>query len=573
MIPANNEHGSEHYQLEGGASQRRVDELGDEGQEEEGGLRIEDVDDRPLPEDAPFRHGFYSLDHDAFSGRTKRGDRQVQQIGGPGPLDRGERRRGGCDEGAEAGDRRSDVDQAPQMYSQNGDQTGPPTLGHAAGDDVDHRRAWHHEQCQTGAEKQEESRWLGHEEQARAGPTLELPGIRRLAGMKTILLMRHAKSDWDASYGSDHDRPLASRGHRSATVMGRVLSAWDEIPDLVITSSAVRAMATAEEAARAGGWNCPIVVEPDFYGSGPGSVLSAAQEKVERGAPDHACRPRADVVDAGRADHRGATRDEDSSRGRDRPTRRSLAGLGPSPGMGQVCRQPPDVLRNRVGPRLVIGEMSWPSGSWEVVAMVGGEGPAPVLAGTHLTLEIGDEGSASGFAGCNHFFGRVGDDGSLGPLGRTLMACPPDLMAQEDAYLALLERAEGISIVDDKVEIRAGEETLVFLAPIDLEIRRVTWVLTGIHDGQSGFSSVLGDVVITLLLDDEGRATGSSGCNRYTATYTLTEEGLEIGAAAGTRMLCPEPVMVQEVRYLGWLPEVATRRVSVGRSGRSLDLA
>ncbi|HLF42736.1 MAG TPA: histidine phosphatase family protein [Acidimicrobiia bacterium] len=95
--------------------------------------------------------------------------------------------------------------------------------------------------------------------------------------MKTILLMRHAKSDWDASYVSDHDRPLAARGHRSAAVMGRVLAAWEEIPDLVITSSAARARATAEEAARAGSWDCPIIVDPDLYGTGPGTVLAVAE--------------------------------------------------------------------------------------------------------------------------------------------------------------------------------------------------------------------------------------------------------------------------------------------------------
>jgi phosphohistidine phosphatase len=94
--------------------------------------------------------------------------------------------------------------------------------------------------------------------------------------------MRHAKSDWEASYGSDHDRPLAPRGHRSATLMGRVLAAWGEMPDLVIASTAARARATAEESVRAGAWGCPIVVEPEFYGSGPGTVLAV----TERNATD-----------------------------------------------------------------------------------------------------------------------------------------------------------------------------------------------------------------------------------------------------------------------------------------------
>lgn len=63
-------------------------------------------------------------------------------------------------------------------------------------------------------------------------------------------------------------------------IMGRVLAAWDEIPHLVITSSATRARATAEEAARAGSWGCPIVVAPELYGTGPGAALAAAEQKA-----------------------------------------------------------------------------------------------------------------------------------------------------------------------------------------------------------------------------------------------------------------------------------------------------
>ncbi|MDH3462867.1 MAG: histidine phosphatase family protein, partial [Acidimicrobiia bacterium] len=37
--------------------------------------------------------------------------------------------------------------------------------------------------------------------------------------MLQLILMRHGKSDWDASYGADHDRPLAERGVRSAELM------------------------------------------------------------------------------------------------------------------------------------------------------------------------------------------------------------------------------------------------------------------------------------------------------------------------------------------------------------------
>jgi phosphohistidine phosphatase len=94
--------------------------------------------------------------------------------------------------------------------------------------------------------------------------------------MKTLLLMRHAKSDWSAEYGRDHDRPLNDRGVRSAEAMGRLLRDEDQMPELVITSTAVRARTTAELASRAGDWECEIVLEPRLYGSGADAVVMVA---------------------------------------------------------------------------------------------------------------------------------------------------------------------------------------------------------------------------------------------------------------------------------------------------------
>jgi len=93
--------------------------------------------------------------------------------------------------------------------------------------------------------------------------------------------MRHAKSDWHADYGQDHDRPLNARGERSARLMGRLLVRMGLVPDRAISSSAVRALTTVRLAAEAGSWPTPIDVEPDFYGTGPGTVLEVASR-----APD-----------------------------------------------------------------------------------------------------------------------------------------------------------------------------------------------------------------------------------------------------------------------------------------------
>lgn len=91
--------------------------------------------------------------------------------------------------------------------------------------------------------------------------------------MKLLMLMRHGKSDWDAGAASDHARPLAPRGVKAAQTMGRVLDDAALFPDLVVTSSAIRARSTAELVIAAGGDETPLEVTDALYGSGPQAVL------------------------------------------------------------------------------------------------------------------------------------------------------------------------------------------------------------------------------------------------------------------------------------------------------------
>jgi len=104
--------------------------------------------------------------------------------------------------------------------------------------------------------------------------------VHPIVGGKTLLLMRHAKSDWTGEYGSDHERPLNERGMRSARLMGRLLEGIDLTPDLVLTSTATRARETARLAVEAGTWGCPIIEEPGLYGGSPDSVLELASGVV-----------------------------------------------------------------------------------------------------------------------------------------------------------------------------------------------------------------------------------------------------------------------------------------------------
>jgi phosphohistidine phosphatase len=91
--------------------------------------------------------------------------------------------------------------------------------------------------------------------------------------MKNLMIMRHGKSDWDADFPSDHDRPLANRGILSAERMGEVIRDLDIVPGLVISSTAVRARATAELARITGGWASRLILDEDLYGTSPGGAL------------------------------------------------------------------------------------------------------------------------------------------------------------------------------------------------------------------------------------------------------------------------------------------------------------
>jgi phosphohistidine phosphatase len=83
--------------------------------------------------------------------------------------------------------------------------------------------------------------------------------------MKTLIIMRHAKSSWEQANLADHDRPLKKRGKRDAPRMGELLMDEDLIPDLIVSSSAKRAVATVEAVAEACDYSGDILVTRDLY--------------------------------------------------------------------------------------------------------------------------------------------------------------------------------------------------------------------------------------------------------------------------------------------------------------------
>lgn len=92
--------------------------------------------------------------------------------------------------------------------------------------------------------------------------------------MKTLLLVRHAKSSWDDPALDDKARPLNGRGKKDAPAMGERLAKLGITPDLILSSPAVRALTTAELLAKALDYKRKkIAVVELIYGATPAALL------------------------------------------------------------------------------------------------------------------------------------------------------------------------------------------------------------------------------------------------------------------------------------------------------------
>ena len=96
--------------------------------------------------------------------------------------------------------------------------------------------------------------------------------------MKTLLILRHAKSSWKDPSLADHDRPLNKRGKRDAPRMGKLLQEQDLVPERIISSTAKRARNTAKAVAKACHCEDKVELTPEFYHAGPGAYLAVLQD-------------------------------------------------------------------------------------------------------------------------------------------------------------------------------------------------------------------------------------------------------------------------------------------------------
>ena len=83
--------------------------------------------------------------------------------------------------------------------------------------------------------------------------------------MKTLFILRHAKSSWDNPDWSDFARPLNHRGLDTAPLMGAVMKENDFDPEIIVSSPALRAKQTADLVKKSAGFRAKVIYDERIY--------------------------------------------------------------------------------------------------------------------------------------------------------------------------------------------------------------------------------------------------------------------------------------------------------------------
>lgn len=96
--------------------------------------------------------------------------------------------------------------------------------------------------------------------------------------MKTLLLLRHAKSSWKDASARDFDRPLNQRGLRSAPSVGKLIRKKKLKPDLLLSSPAERARQTAQLVLESAKLNMELRYDERIYEAGAARLLEIVSQ-------------------------------------------------------------------------------------------------------------------------------------------------------------------------------------------------------------------------------------------------------------------------------------------------------
>ena len=176
-----------------------------------------------------------------------------------------------------------------------------------------------------------------------------------------------------------------------------------------------------------------------------------------------------------------------------------------------------------------------------------------LIDGTEIRISF-EEDHLSASAGCNTVGGAYtveNDLISVSEPSATLMACDPQLMAQDDQLIGFLTDDPTITVSGDVLTLTGAEVTVEMQeegsgggngAPLV----GTTWTLDAIVDGDSASSVPSGVEPPTLEISDAGEASVFTGCNRGGAPVEVRDTSLTFGPLRLTRMACGDDATAVE---------------------------
>ncbi len=207
------------------------------------------------------------------------------------------------------------------------------------------------------------------------------------------------------------------------------------------------------------------------------------------------------------------------------------------------------------------------SKTWKATEIAGVES---VLASKEFEATVKfTEGQMGGSATINRFNATYvtgsGNTIEVGEPVNTLMAGPPEAMAQEQAYLAAIQKAVAYEVTQDSLTLLDDEGKILVKYQVvpDAELIGTQWRAIAYNNGRGGLESLAPESSITATFAEDGTLGGKASINQYTTTYTVSgRDQMTIGAEiAVTRMAGPEDLMAQEAAYLAALPQTSTYEI------------
>ena len=198
--------------------------------------------------------------------------------------------------------------------------------------------------------------------------------------------------------------------------------------------------------------------------------------------------------------------------------------------------------------------------TWRLTGLPGQTLPA--FQGRNAVTVRFEGGRLHGFSGCNQFIGSYTREGGrllLGPVGGTMMACPPPAMSLERSFLGAFAGTLNIAVSGNELTLTPvdGGDPLRFEREARPQLEGVKWEVTGFNNGRQAVVSPKVGTRLTLMFQ-HGQVSGDSGCNRFHGSFEVEGSALTIQSLATTRKACEDAVMAQEQEFLRALESATT---------------